>query len=194
MYSTLEEKKIVFDAMGRAISKALPSIRSIELDIFKTEDGKTYEYIVVTFKGGAISVRNATINSMSANLYEISQLVNGGYYNEVETYQNLKGEKKWKKEIIALTVFIILMLALSLLIISKENQLEKLKEQVEMQSLYNELKLDYYEERYGVDLDDTPEDFKKFLYDNYRELYNYMEELENDKKIKNWSRWFIWQH
>ena len=79
-----------------------------------------------------------------------------------------------KKEIIALTVFIILMLALSLLIILKENQLEKLKEQVEMQSLYNELKLDYYEERYGVDLDDTPEDFEKFLYDNYRELYNYL--------------------
>ena len=83
-----------------------------------------------------------------------------------------------KKEIIALTVFIILMLALSLLIILKENQLEKLKEQVEMQSLYNELKLDYYEERYGVDLDDTPEDFEKFLYDNYRELYDYLVEEE----------------
>ena len=96
MYNTLEEKKIVFDEMGRAISKALPNIRSIELDIFKTEDEKTYEYIVVTFRGGAISVRNANINSMSANLYEISQLVNGGYYNEVETYQNLKGATKWK--------------------------------------------------------------------------------------------------
>ena len=92
MYNTLEEKKIVFDEMGRAISKALPGIISIELDIFKTEHEKTYEYIVVTFKGGAISVRNASINSMSANLYEISQLVNGGYYNEVEAYQNLKGE------------------------------------------------------------------------------------------------------
>ena len=48
--------------------------------------------------------------------------------------------------------------------------------QIEMQSLYNELKLDYYEERYGVDLDDTPEDFEKFLYENYRELYDYMKE------------------
>ena len=94
MYNTLEEKKIVFDEMGRAISKALPNIISIELDIFKTENEKTYEYIVVTFKGGAISVRNANINSMSANLYEISKLVNGGYYNEVEEYQNLTGEKK----------------------------------------------------------------------------------------------------
>jgi hypothetical protein len=97
MYNTLEEKKIVFDEMGRAISKALPNIRSIELDIFKTEDGKTHEYIVVTFKGGAISVRNANINSMSVNLYEISRLVNGGYYVEVETYQKLKGEKKNEK-------------------------------------------------------------------------------------------------
>ena len=94
MYNTLEEKKIVFDEMGRAISKALPNIRSIELDIFKTEDGETHEYIVVTFKGGAISVRNATINSMTANLYETAKLVYGGYYNEVVTYQNLKGGKK----------------------------------------------------------------------------------------------------
>ena len=50
------------------------------------------------------------------------------------------------------------------------------QEQVEMQSLYNELKLDYYEERYGVDLDDTPEDFEKFLYNNYPELYDYLVE------------------
>ncbi len=77
-----------------------------------------------------------------------------------------------KKEIIALTIFIILMLALSVLINSKENQLKKLKEQVEMQELYYELKLDYYEERYDMDLDDTPEDFEKFLYENYRELYD----------------------
>lgn len=96
MYNTLEEKKIVFDEMGRAISKALPSIRSIELDIFKTEDEETHEYIVVTFRGGAISVRNANINGMSVNLYEISKLVNGGYYNEVETYRNLKEKKKWQ--------------------------------------------------------------------------------------------------
>lgn len=90
MYNTLEEKKIVFDEMGKAISKALPNIVSIELDILKTEDEGTYEYIVVTFRGGAISVRNASINSMSANLAEISKLVNGGYYKEVETYKNLK--------------------------------------------------------------------------------------------------------
>ena len=89
-----------------------------------------------------------------------------------------------KKEIIALTIFIILTLALSLLIISKENQLEKLEEQVEMQELYYEVKLDYFEERYNIDLDDTPEDFEKFLYDNYRELYDYLVEEEMESHLK----------
>jgi hypothetical protein len=84
-----------------------------------------------------------------------------------------------RKDIIVLTVFIILTLALSIVIVSRENELEELNTQVEMQELYYEVKLDYYEERYGVDLDDTPEDFLKFLYDNYRELYNYlMEEMK----------------
>ena len=63
-------------------------------------------------------------------------------------------------------------------IIDRGNKIEDLQEQVEMQSLYYELKMDYYEERYNIDLDDTPEDFEKFLYDNYRELYDYMEKLE----------------
>ena len=60
-----------------------------------------------------------------------------------------------------------------------KNELEELNERVEMMELYYELKLDYYEELYGFDLDDTPDDFVEFLYDNYRELYNYlMEEMK----------------
>ena len=58
------------------------------------------------------------------------------------------------------------------------NKIEDLQEQIEMQSLYYELKMDYYEERYGVDLDATPEDFELYLYDNYRELYDYLVEEE----------------
>ena len=84
------------------------------------------------------------------------------------------------KNIIVLTVFIILTLALSLVIVLRENELEKLNKQVEMQELYYEVKLDYYEERYNIDLDDTPEDFVQYIYDNYRELYDYLVEVDND--------------
>jgi len=78
--------------------------------------------------------------------------------------------------------FAIILLLTSLfyvfVIIDRGNKIKDLQEQVEMQELYYELKMNYYEERYGVDLDDMPEDFKKFLYDNYRELYDYLEEMK----------------
>ena len=74
---------------------------------------------------------------------------------------------------------IVILLALSTVLLFRcGTEKITLQEQVEMTELYYELKLDYYEERYGMDLDDTPEDFEKFLYDNYRELYDYMEELK----------------
>ena len=80
--------------------------------------------------------------------------------------------------ILLLVVVGILIISLTIDYANSKYAVKKLEEQVEMQSLYYELKMDYYEERYGVDLDDTPEDFEKFLYDNYRELYDYMEELK----------------
>jgi len=61
-----------------------------------------------------------------------------------------------------------------------KNESEKLKTHAEMMELYYELKLDYYEELYGFDLDSNPDDFVEFIYDNYRELYDYLVELEND--------------
>jgi hypothetical protein len=60
------------------------------------------------------------------------------------------------------------------------NESEKLKTHAEMMELYYELKLDYYEELYGFDLDSNPDDFVEFLYDNYRELYDYLMEVDND--------------
>lgn len=77
-----------------------------------------------------------------------------------------------------LTIILVLvtLLVYTVIIFYRGDKIKDLQEQVEMQSLYNELKLDYYEERYGIDLDDTPEDFEKFLYDNYRELYDYLVE------------------
>jgi len=79
-----------------------------------------------------------------------------------------------RENIIVLIALIIV--AFSVVIVLKENKLKELNKQVEMMELYYELKLDYYEERYGFDLDSNPEDFVKFIYDNYRELYDYLKE------------------
>ena len=81
--------------------------------------------------------------------------------------------------LIVMGVIVILLAISTVLLFRLETEKRTLQEQVEMQSLYYELKMDYYEERYSIDLDATPEDFELYLYDNYRELYDYLvEELK----------------
>lgn len=82
-------KRFMFGRIGKVIAESLPNIRSIYLDEVLGQ-----EYIVVRFVGGAISVRNATYNSLTANVVELGKLLNGGYYAEVEDYIELR-KKDW---------------------------------------------------------------------------------------------------
>jgi formylmethanofuran dehydrogenase subunit E len=79
----------MFFRIGKVIAESFPKIRSIYLDEVLDQ-----EYIVVRFVGGAISVRNATNNSLTANIAELGKLLNCGYYDEVEHYKKLK-KKEW---------------------------------------------------------------------------------------------------
>jgi len=67
-------------------------IHRIFIDRF-TINNQEYEYIVVEYVNGVITVRNAAFNSFIANLSELSQLLYGGYYKEVEQYKKLKAQK-----------------------------------------------------------------------------------------------------
>ena len=49
-----------------------------------------YIFIIVIFNGGGMSVRNANMNSLTANLSELMNLLNGGYYEEVPEYNILR--------------------------------------------------------------------------------------------------------
>ena len=87
-------KKFMFGRIGKVIAESLPNIRSIYLDEVLDQ-----EYIVVRFVGGEISVRNATYNSLAANIAELGKLLNGGYYAEVEDYIELKKKDWYRKNI-----------------------------------------------------------------------------------------------
>lgn len=89
-------KKFMFFKIGKVIAESFPNIRSIYLD-----EVLGREYIVVHFVGGAISVRNVTYNSLPANIAELGKLLNGGYYDEVEGYIELK-KKDWYLENISI--------------------------------------------------------------------------------------------
>ena len=73
---------------SRGTASPIGSATSVELVAFYNENGRYLtEYLKVNYRGGAYAVRNATGNSMSANLREIAKLVDGGYYQELDDYK-----------------------------------------------------------------------------------------------------------
>lgn len=89
------EKHAFVESLGDCLCKANKSLEGCSYELFAKDapNGLAFqEYLVLRFKGGAISCRNANINSNMANLREISNLVDGGYYEEVENYRRTSEE------------------------------------------------------------------------------------------------------
>ena len=87
----LQNKIDFMEGVNEALKRLDHShIINVKMDIFNTLEGNLEEYLVITFKGGAISVRNCYGNSSLANLEEFTKMMFGGYYSEVEEYKRLK--------------------------------------------------------------------------------------------------------
>lgn len=83
-------KKEYIKELGKTIVAYHPSIVDVKLDIFIDISGCKREYLVVKYKGGAMAVRDCRANSNYANYVELGKLINGGYYSEVDYYNELK--------------------------------------------------------------------------------------------------------
>ena len=83
-----------------------------------------------------------------------------------------------KLVLVVLGVLMITVLAYTFIIFEHGDRIRELEEQIAMQELYYEVKLDYFEERYNIDLDNTPNDFILCLYENYPELHEYLMGVE----------------
>ena len=87
--SEFSEKARFAHDVGKCINSVNKGVEGISLMLFaKKHQGEIVfqEYLVIQFKGGAISCRNANHNSNMANLQEIGRLVYGGYYSEVDAF------------------------------------------------------------------------------------------------------------
>jgi hypothetical protein len=88
-------KKAFIDSINKAFETrpAGSSVSSVEYEVYRLDlkDDVTYftEYLVVTFFGGGKTVRVANGNSNTANFRALGTLVDGGYYDEVGTYESL---------------------------------------------------------------------------------------------------------
>ena len=69
------------------------TVASVKYEVYRKDTKDTtyfVEYIVVTFFGGAISVHTVNGNSNNANFRTIGSMIDGGYYDEVRDYEELK--------------------------------------------------------------------------------------------------------
>ena len=100
VFKMYQNKKAFIDSISKAfqLSPKTHSIESIQYEHFTKQinnefvTNHTYyqEYLVITFDGGAISVRSINGNSDRANFREIGKLIDGGYYDEVELYTSME--------------------------------------------------------------------------------------------------------
>jgi hypothetical protein len=89
-----KDKKTFIDNISRALELSNTTVMRVDYEVYSRynpEYDTTYyaEFAVVTFTGGAKSVRTISGNSDSANFREIGKLLDGGYYDENRYYEDV---------------------------------------------------------------------------------------------------------
>lgn len=90
----LEGKKTFIDGISE-LFKTIPTkttVESIDYEVYcKDMDERSYfiEFVVVRFSGGGYCVKTISGNSNTANFRAIGELLDGGYYKEIEYYESL---------------------------------------------------------------------------------------------------------
>jgi hypothetical protein len=86
----LINKKNAIEDLSRAMSKNIHNVSNVEFKAFYNKGhGWIEERIIMTYRGGAIAVRNVNINSLICDYEEAMKLARGGYYDEVEGYRKM---------------------------------------------------------------------------------------------------------
>jgi hypothetical protein len=89
------EKKVEFiKELNKVIPNYIPNIEQIEYVVFENKNNSMWEreFLVITYKGGAETVRNCTGNSCGAIFEELAQYVFSGYYDELIDFQNMMAD------------------------------------------------------------------------------------------------------
>lgn len=100
IYGDILEKNILVTSIGRILAE-FPRNRIVgaryEYWTHKTHQSWHRENVVLEFRSGAIEVRNVTGNSVNAVYRSIGQLLDGGYYDEVDDYNEMVASGIWEK-------------------------------------------------------------------------------------------------
>ena len=84
--------------LNEVIVKYHGGVNSVEYIVFKHKETEHMEeFLVITYEGGAKSIRNCSGNSFSAVFEELSRYLDTGYYSELEYFRNIENDPNWIK-------------------------------------------------------------------------------------------------
>ena len=87
--------------LGDVISKYHGGVKLVDYIVFEhKEKEQEEEFLVITYEGGAKSIRNCTGNSFSAIFDELSKYLDTGYYNELEYFKYIENDPNWIKMVL----------------------------------------------------------------------------------------------
>ena len=82
--------------LNNIIPKYHGGVNKIEYKVYKFKpEGWLKEFLVITYEGGAKTVRCCDGNSFSAIFEELSQYLDSGYYMELNRYNALTVDPNW---------------------------------------------------------------------------------------------------
>ncbi len=88
------KKQMVKDLSSVYKKIAWSDIADIELKKYKKGNYEE-EFIVLTWGNGAISTANNNINSISATARNVARMLDGGVYENLDTYKEIMESSDW---------------------------------------------------------------------------------------------------
>ena len=93
------KKQMVKDLSSVYKKIAWSDIADIDLKKYKTKQGYEVEFVLLTWKNGAISTANNALNSLSATARNVAKMLDGGVYENLETYKEIMESPNWVEEL-----------------------------------------------------------------------------------------------
>lgn len=95
------QKKIEFvRELNDVITKVQPNVTSIRYRVLRHTGGWYEEFLEITYKGGARTLRTCSGNSCSAILEEIARYLNHGMYDEIRFFETALADPNYTEETI----------------------------------------------------------------------------------------------
>lgn len=95
------KKQMVKDLAKIYKKIAWSDIADIELKKYCKKDDRNdaVEFVLLTWRNGAISTANNAINSLSATARNVARMLDGGVYENIKFYEEVMESSDWVEEI-----------------------------------------------------------------------------------------------